>query len=333
MFKNISLFFSLIIITLLTLGVMGQNNVYDCSTLSEWSISNYSEGDLVQNGDKVYQCKAWPYSEWAGSNSTYQPPTGMAWTHAWSEVGICSSIPDYTDCSDLYEWEIKSYEAGHLIVADNYIYKCKPWPYCDWCGSAPTFEPNEGDNWQMAWDKIGSCEISTIVATAESGGKIVPEGTISVNRESKKEFHIFPDPGYSIKDVIVNGLSVGPVDVYSLSAENSSGSTITATFNGSFNVPPTAIENDITVTDFDGNGVQEVELDASQSYDPDGTIVKYYWEVYTGGLYPATYTRSTPYVEDRDFPVGTMAAYLTVTDDKGAVSNRINFVITVKRKP
>lgn len=312
-------------------NTFGQGNIYDCAIISEWQTTQYSVGDLVSDGEKVYECKSWPYSQWAGLNNAYQPPIGMAWEHAWTEVGICSTSPDYVDCDNLSEWEYTSYDAGALIVADDYIYKCKPWPYCGWCGSNAAYEPAVGANWQMAWNKVGSCEVYTITATAGTGGKIIPEGTIEVNGDVEKTFYIIPDQGKTIADVVVNGNSVGPVSTFSLSANNGNDAAITAIFSGSANIPPVAVENHVTVTDYDGNGFEAVYLDASGSYDVDGTIVKYFWEIDMGNG-RITYLRFVPYVNDQnDLPIGEMVATLWVTDNDGAKSAGCIFKITVLR--
>ncbi|MEW6550376.1 MAG: Calx-beta domain-containing protein [Spirochaetota bacterium] len=53
-----------------------------------------------------------------------------------------------------------------------------------------------------------------ITASAEAGGRIVPVGNVEVGNGESFLFSIFPDDGYEIKDVVVNGASVGPVETY-----------------------------------------------------------------------------------------------------------------------
>jgi type IV pilus assembly protein PilY1 len=53
-----------------------------------------------------------------------------------------------------------------------------------------------------------------IVAKANYGGTISPEGTIMVAHGDSKTFNITPDANYQIKDVLVNGISVGTVTSY-----------------------------------------------------------------------------------------------------------------------
>ena len=70
----------------------------------------------------------------------------------------------------------------------------------------------------------------TITATAGKGGTISPDGSVRVARRSDKTFDITPDEGYEIKDVLVDGVSVGKVDSYTF--ENvSKHATIEALFS------------------------------------------------------------------------------------------------------
>ena len=55
---------------------------------------------------------------------------------------------------------------------------------------------------------------NTIVATADAGGTIVPLGGAEVENGKSFPFMIYPDDGYKIKDVLVDGKSVGPVSTY-----------------------------------------------------------------------------------------------------------------------
>ena len=57
-------------------------------------------------------------------------------------------------------------------------------------------------------------EVATITATADEHGKIDPAGTITVPKGESKTFTITPDSGYYIKDVLVDGKSVGAVSTY-----------------------------------------------------------------------------------------------------------------------
>ena len=54
----------------------------------------------------------------------------------------------------------------------------------------------------------------TIVATAGTGGSITPSGNVTVGDGSSQSFTITPESGYQIKDVKVDGASVGAVATY-----------------------------------------------------------------------------------------------------------------------
>ncbi len=73
-------------------------------------------------------------------------------------------------------------------------------------------------------------EVATITATADEHGKIDPAaGTITVPKGESKTFTITPDSGYYIKDVLVDGKSVGAVSTYTFK-EVVANHTIHATF-------------------------------------------------------------------------------------------------------
>ena len=58
-------------------------------------------------------------------------------------------------------------------------------------------------------------EVRVITATADEHGKIAPAaGTITVPKGKSETFTITPDSGYHIKDVLVDGKSVGTVSTY-----------------------------------------------------------------------------------------------------------------------
>ena len=58
-------------------------------------------------------------------------------------------------------------------------------------------------------------EVRVITATADEHGKIDPAaGTVTVPKGESKTFTITPDSGYRIKDVLVDGVSVGAVSTY-----------------------------------------------------------------------------------------------------------------------
>ena len=63
------------------------------------------------------------------------------------------------------------------------------------------------------WESIAVSNY-TITATAGENGNITPSGEVSVAKGSSKTFTITADNGYQIKDVKVNGTSIGAVSAY-----------------------------------------------------------------------------------------------------------------------
>ena len=61
----------------------------------------------------------------------------------------------------------------------------------------------------------------SITASAGPNGYISPSGTITINYGDSKTFNVTPNPGYKIKDVKVDGSSVGAVSTYTFSNINS----------------------------------------------------------------------------------------------------------------
>ncbi len=64
---------------------------------------------------------------------------------------------------------------------------------------------------------INSSETYKITASAGTGGKIIPSGTITVNKGASQAFTITPDSGYSISNVLIDGVSKGKISSYTFS--------------------------------------------------------------------------------------------------------------------
>ena len=71
-----------------------------------------------------------------------------------------------------------------------------------------------------------------MTATAGAGGAIAPSGAVTVAYGADQAFTISPDVGQKIKDVKVNGASVGAVPTYTMKNVTADGS-IEATFEPS----------------------------------------------------------------------------------------------------
>ncbi|MCX6087760.1 MAG: stalk domain-containing protein [Caldiserica bacterium] len=78
----------------------------------------------------------------------------------------------------------------------------------------------------------------TIKATSGVGGSILPSGSVIVNPGTDQTFTITPDTGYHIKDVKVDGNSVGAVTSYTFTNINSD-HTISVEFILPDTIPPT----------------------------------------------------------------------------------------------
>jgi hypothetical protein len=111
----------------------------------------------------------------------------------------------------------------------------------------------------------------TVTATATLGGAISPSGLVIVNPGGNQTFIITPIPGYYIMNVMVDGVSVGPVATYTFNNVTSN-HTIEATF---------AVENSPPVADAgpDRNVItgQVVTLNGSESFDPEGAMITFLW--------------------------------------------------------
>jgi len=95
-----------------------------------------------------------------------------------------------------------------------------------------TEEKREDDfnyGWWFVYNMILYGQEFDITATASDGGTITPEGVTKVRYGISKRYTITPDEGYMIEDVIVDGISVGAVEVYNFD-NVSEAHTITAIF-------------------------------------------------------------------------------------------------------
>ncbi len=80
---------------------------------------------------------------------------------------------------------------------------------------------------------------------------------------------------------------------------------------------------DQTVSDGDGDGVESVTLDGSGSYDPDGAIASYEWDIDGDGV-----TDLTGDIVTDTFAVGTHTITLSVTDSDG-LTDQDDVLVTV----
>jgi len=122
----------------------------------------------------------------------------------------------------------------------------------------------------------------TISATAGNGGSISPSGNVIVGHGTTRTFTITPNSGYEIADVMVDGLSVGPVETFSFS-----NITHHHTIQASFNILLYTVSFQIT----DANTGTSID-DAQITFD--GVLYEpgvYVFENLAAGSYPYTVYR------------------------------------------
>ena len=116
-------------------------------------------------------------------------------------------------------------------------------------------------------------EVATIDATADEHGKIDPAGTITVPKGESKTFTITPDSGYYIKDVLVDGKSVGAVSMYTFK-EVVADHTIHAAFAENYTPghPTQPEQPKVEIPDDDALGLNTTDHFAYIIGYPDGTV-------------------------------------------------------------
>ena len=109
-----------------------------------------------------------------------------------------------------------------------------------------------------------------ITATAEEGGSIDPAGEVTVESGKNQTFTITADNGYNIKDVKVDGLSIGKVNSYEFENVNAD-HTIAVEFernnSGGPSTPPVKppVDPDPEPIKPDENGNAEIKIDEEQA--------------------------------------------------------------------
>ena len=109
-------------------------------------------------------------------------------------------------------------------------------------GNYVTFEVGSGgfSPFALVWETAAeqpSVEKHTITASAGHGGKISPDGTVTVDEGENQTFTITANSGYSIADVVVDGKSVGAVESYTFDNVTED-HTINVTFERDYTPPP-----------------------------------------------------------------------------------------------
>ena len=140
----------------------------------------------------------------------------------------------------------------------------------------------------------------TITASSGEGGTISPKGSVRVARGRDKTFEIIPEEGYVIKDVLVNGVSVGNVDSYTFD-NITKNATIEALFSPT---EPEEWENpfdDVNENDWFYNAVEFCVKNGlftgmtDNSFQPDTHVTRGMFVTILGRLYginPDDYNKS-----------------------------------------
>jgi hypothetical protein len=160
-------------------------------------------------------------------------------------------------------------------------------------------------------------ETFTISAAAGTGGTISPSGQIDVTGGANQNFILTADDGYQIKDLLVDGVSLGALSDYAF-ANIEADHNISATFARA-NQPPIADAGPDQVVD----EARTVTLSGLNSHDPDDGIVQFQWRQIQGDPVvlsapdQETTTFTTP---DVDMAGQSLVFELTVTDAEGATA-------------
>jgi hypothetical protein len=152
-----------------------------------------------------------------------------------------------------------------------------------------------------------------ITAGSGPGGSISPAGAISVTGGGDATFTVIPDAGYSVADVLVDGVSVGILLQYTF-ADVRSNHSIAASFATNTESPIADAGDDQRVALGDG-----VTLNASRSQDPNDAIVSYRWIQVEG---PTVTLSAADRVQATFVPTPTLIGeslmfQVTVTDSGG----------------
>ena len=159
----------------------------------------------------------------------------------------------------------------------------------------------------------------TITASAGANGGITPSGNVSVNHGSNQIFTITPDANYHVADVLVDGLSLGPLTTYTFVNVTADGHTIEATF---------AIGTFTLTMAKSGTGEGTVSPDVGQHIYDEGTAVNIQatpnagskFDHWDGDVADPTSASTTVTMDG----VKTVTAYFVKTDQEAPVASIIN---------
>ncbi|MEC3908322.1 PKD domain-containing protein [Tamlana sp. 2201CG12-4] len=181
---------------------------------------------------------------------------------------------------------------------------------------------------------IANAGVDQYIATATGIANISLDGALSTDPDGVVVGYIWDIPNVGILNgVYVNAdLPLGATTV-DLTVIDDKGArhtdSVVITVLDENNLPATNIHpianagGHIIREDTDGSGFEEVALDGSASYDVDGTIMSYSWDI--PGVPGSPFTGITPTVT---LPKGSYNATITVTDNLGLTSSsQFNIIV------
>ena len=204
--------------------------------------------------------------------------------------------------------------------------------FCD-IGVGYVYLPNSpyGHYWTQDFGRrqgTGTCPEAAayvISASAGPGGDISPQGDISVYEGGDQTFSFTPEAGYSVAEILVDG-EVQDIATSYVFADVAGNHTIAVSFAAN-QYPPSASAG-LAQTVEEG---ETVTLDASESSDPDGAVVRYEWIQVSGAAVRLSDDNAVkptfvapPITED-----STVVLRLTVYD-AGGLSDTATVEITIK---
>lgn len=154
--------------------------------------------------------------------------TGTSWKQLGNNVGIGSvkylsltnsnsGLPyiAYEDLGDGYKAYVKKYRSSDSSWIDVAATAGGITPgYADWVSLASN-KTNNTFYMAYAFGDIYAKTIGlSITASAGFGGTITPSGTVDVANGTNQSYSITANGGYCIQDVVVDGVSVGAVNIY-----------------------------------------------------------------------------------------------------------------------
>lgn len=121
----------------------------------------YVEGTKVVHEDRLYECKAFPFSgycsQWSPSANQYEPGVGTAWDMAWTDV---TPKKDGVDYHVAFPELLNLYVSGVIVENNGEAYQCNAGQaggYCSqWSEGSNQYEPGLGEAWNMAWTHLGT---------------------------------------------------------------------------------------------------------------------------------------------------------------------------------